>query len=466
MVVPALIVIIHLAGLATISKVLLQERNQQSKILWSVALIVCPYLAVVYFWFLGESHQSGFRCRRSQALLALQGLSESARRVVKEAAPAVPTTSSVFLRLSDSGVTQKNRVELLLDGEEFFPALEECLRRAESYVLFQFYIIKEDEIGKKLLGVLSEVRAKGVDIYIFYDPFESEVPDALAAQLRSSGIELAVHSPTDNRTDPFEGNFRNHRKNVVIDGQVAFVGGMNLADEYNSADPQIGHWRDTQLKISGPAVIQLQKVFIEDFFHVTGTVPQVHWRNWEQGGTTQVTVIATGPASTWDASGLSFVEAVNLAQERVWLATPFFIPDEKGLAALELATLRGVDVRILLPSQTTVPMADLVSDRNLARLLNSGIRFWKKPEGAMHQKALLVDSRGILTGTANYDHRSFHLNLELLLWLEGESIMRRFEGMLQSDFDKADPIGREQFNGRSKLSRLKEEVAYLLSPFL
>ena len=241
---------------------------------------------------------------------------------------------------------------------------------------------------------------------------------------------------------------------------------MNVGDEYRSKVPEMSPWRDTHFKIQGPAIMGIQLTFLRDFFHVQRALPDVSWEQWDAKGSTKIGVIPTSAADTWDGCGLAFLDAISMAKSRLWLTTPFLIPDEMGLAALELAALRGVDVRVLIPKKTSVYLADLVTRHNVARLVSSGIRFYRNKAGAMHQKVTLVDQVGALVGSANYDYRSFHLNLEIQLWLEGEKIVEEIEEMLTSDFQDALHITTKEMSERSSLRKLQGELAAILQPFL
>ena len=457
----------YLAGLASAAHALVQPRDNFSKFAWSASLSIFPQLFVPWYWLVGRSFSGGFAKNRSEKLAELQQHEE---RILQELQPfVVRSDSPVAVAMSEIDrfpTTDGNSVEIFKDGPATFEAIYSAMDQAQEYIFAQFYEIRDDRTGKEFRDHLERAGRRGVRVYLFYDPFESGLDDEWLQPLRDVGAEVAAHDPSVGYTDPYEGNFRNHRKNCIVDGEMAFIGGHNVGDAYLSRDPEVGHWRDTHFRVKGPAVLVAQQSFIRDYFHVTGDVPPARWKA-SRHGSVRMTIVPSEPRDFWDPAGLSYLSALNSAQEKIWLSSPYLIPDEKGLAALEAAALRGVEVKIIIPEESEVKLADCANLTNAERLItHSKIEIYRKCQGALHQKALLVDDKGVLVGSANFDYRSFRLNLELVAWIEDSDIVKSMDELLGSDFEKAEKLSREFFEKESAPQRLKRSVAKMLHPLL
>ena len=454
-------------GVASAAHALVQPRDNFSKFAWGASLSFLPQIFVPWYWLVGRSFSGGLAQNRSEKIAELRQHEEN---ILKELEPfVVDSDSLVATAMSEIDrfpTVDGNSVEILKDGPATFQAIYSAMEKAEEYIFAQFYLIRDDKTGREFREHLQRAGARGVRVYLFYDPFESELDEEWLKPLREMGAEVAVHNPSVGYSDPYEGNFRNHRKNCVIDGRVAFIGGHNVGDEYLSRDPEVGHWRDTHFRVQGPAVLIAQQSFIRDFFHVTGDLPTANW-NASNRGSVRMTIVPSEPRDFWDPAGLSYLSALNSAREKIWLSSPYLIPDEKGLAALEAAALRGVEVKILIPEESEVKIADYANLTNAERLIShTKIEIYRKCDGALHQKALLVDDKGVLVGSANFDYRSFRLNLELVAWIEDKEIVESMDELLRGDFEKAQRLSQEIFEKESAPERLKRSVAKMLHPLL
>jgi cardiolipin synthase len=285
--------------------------------------------------------------------------------------------------------------------------------------------------------------------------------------MQIAGIVTSAFHSTKGKTNRFQLNFRNHRKIVVVDGRIAYVGGHNVGDEYLGEHPKFGAWRDTHVKIEGPAVQSIQFCFVDDWYWATKTIPKLNWEPCKAvGGQEDSLVIASGPADRLETCGLMFVQAINDARERVWIASPYFVPDLQILSALKLAALRGVDVRILLPEKADHRIVYLASFSYYQNTLPLGISIFRYTAGFMHQKVFLIDSRCAAVGTANLDNRSFRLNFEITLLNYDSSFISEVEAMLSSDFARSQPVTMEEYSRRPFLFKLAVRSARLLAPIL
>lgn len=457
----------YLVGLGSAAHALVQPRDNFSKFAWGTSLSLLPQVFVPWYWLVGRSFSGGFAQTRSEKLAELK---EHEDRILEELEPfVVRSDSSVAVAMSEIDrfpTTDGNSVDILKDGPATFEAIYSAMDGAENYIFAQFYEIRDDRTGKEFRDHLENAARRGVGVFLFYDPFDSDINAEWLQPLRDAGAEVAAHNPSVGYSDPYEGNFRNHRKNCIVDGEVAFIGGHNIGDDYLSRNPEVGHWRDTHFRVRGPAVLVAQQSFVRDFFHVSGVAPSAKWTA-RRHGSVRMTIVPSEPRDFWDPAGLSYLSALNSAKEKIWLSSPFLIPDEKGLAALEAAALRGVEVKIIIPEDCDVKLGNYANLTNAERLIShSKIEIYRKCDGTLHQKALLVDNKGVLVGSANFDYRSFRLNLELVAWIEDNDIVQSMDDLLSSDFDKAERLMPDFFQKEFILQRLIRSVAKMLHPLL
>jgi cardiolipin synthase len=309
---------------------------------------------------------------------------------------------------------------------------------------------------------------EGVRVYFLYDEVGSHKLSASYQQeLRAAGVQLYDFHTRKGPRNRFQINFRNHRKIVVVDGEAAWVGGHNVGDEYLGKDPQIGAWRDTHVKIVGPAVMAVQLSFVEDWHWATDGVPEVSWRpRPADDGDINVLVVPTGPADPLETAGLMFVHAINSATRRIWIASPYFVPDESVIAALQLAGLRGVDVRILIPDKPDHLLVYLAAFSYFDEASRTGVKIYRYTEGFMHGKSMLVDDAVAAIGTANFDNRSFRLNFEITAFLTDPDFAAQVKAMFEADFARAREMSTADYDDRPFWFKLAVRLARLSAPIL
>jgi cardiolipin synthase len=338
-------------------------------------------------------------------------------------------------------------------------------------VLLQFYIVKDDTLGRKLQHKLIRKAQQKVRVYFLYDAIGSNaLPGAYLLKLQQAGVETAAFSGGGRYgRHPFRVNFRNHRKIVVVDGLCAFVGGHNVGDEYLglAADPELRPWRDTHVRVDGPAVLGVQLTFIEDWYWMTREIlPLRKDPVFAEGSDQRILVLPSGPADELDTCGLLFTELIHSARERIWIVTPYFVPDDPVVSALKIAALRGVDVRIMLPEKADHLVIYLAKFSYLEETLPCGIKFFSYQRGFLHNKVLLVDRQIAGVGTANLDNRSFRLNFEITLLFVHRQMVDDVERMLLRDFESCREMTLLEITQRSLWFKLATRIARLFSPIL
>jgi len=458
----------HVVGCAMAVQAVMISRTPQAAIAWAMALILFPYATVFLFLIFGESRFSGYtlagggKCaaldealRRTQsALVPFQsGLKEKYRDAEK-----------MTVHLRGLPAVRGNTTRLLVDGDETFKAIFAAIDGAKDYVIAQFYIVHDDGLGRALKDKLLAARRRGVRCWLLFDGVGSKrgLSQGYVDELRAAGVSVGGFVTNRQFGYRFQMNFRNHRKLVVADGRVAFIGGLNAGDEYLGLGP-LGPWRDTHMQVEGPAVQALQLSFLEDWFYAKHEVPDLPIEPRVHGDEI-VLPFASGPAQVWNSASAFYCELINDVRERVWIASPYLVPDPALRVALGHAALRGVDVRIILPQGIDHLLPWLSSHTFYPSMQDAGVKIWRYQPGFMHQKVLLADHDLAIVGSVNLDFRSFMLNFELAAAVQDETFARRVEEMFLADFARSTPVDLNMFRDGGFLFRFKCRLAALMSP--
>ncbi len=467
--------LLELAALIAAVEALLSTRTPQGAIAWSLSLIMFPILALPLYLLFGGRKFSGYVHSRRSGTEPLQQL---VQRVSATLPPEViadlaahEKPREVLTRLARMPFFAGNTSRLLIDGEATFDAIFAAIDTAEVYILMQFYIIRDDDLGHQLQQRLARRARAGVRVYLLLDAVGSHnLPDSWLGFLREAGVECELFRGSSRRGGhPFRVNFRNHRKIVVVDGHSAYVGGHNVGDEYvgRSEDPAMRPWRDTHVELRGPAVLGVQLAFVEDWYWMTQQIPPLNTAAARiEDASQRVLVFPSGPADELETASLLFTELINSSRKRVWIVSPYFVPDDSVVSALQLAALRGVDVRIMQPERPDHRLVHLARYSYLEQTLPYGIKFFNYQEGFLHQKVVLVDDDIAGVGTANLDNRSFRLNFEITLLFVDPGCVREVEEMLLNDFTRCRELELADISTRSAWFRLATRIARLFSPVL
>jgi cardiolipin synthase len=459
-------------GVLSAVHAVMSVRTPQGTIAWAISLVTFPFLAVPAYWIFGRNKFHGYVLARQREL---EQLTDVIRQVNRDASEAA-STDEERLRLHQSierliriPVTRGNDVKLLIDGRMTFDDIFAGIEAAEHYVLVQFYIVRADNIGRDLQSRLISKARQGVKVLFLYDEIGSlGLPGSYLDELRASGVEAHQFHSRKGRGNRFQLNFRNHRKTVVVDGHTAWVGGHNVGDEYLGEDPDVGSWRDTHARVCGPAVLGAQLAFAEDWRWATDSMPDfLDWRVPPPSATgIPAVIVGTGPADEWESAAFLFTRALNMANRRAWIASPYFVPDEGTLRAIQLAALRGVDVRILIPEKADSLLVTLAAYSYFREVKSAGGNIYRYQEGFLHGKYALVDDEMCAVGTANFDNRSFRLNFEITLIAADEALGRQMEQMFEADFARSRLMRTGELEEKSAVFRLGVRLARLAAPVL
>ena len=469
--------LIEIVGIILAIEAIRKARTSQGAIAWSLSLVTLPFISIIFYLSIGRSKFIGMATFRRKSGLEifpfLEGLhQESLEQGLTINEKDLSDEDLAFHHLAKLSWVKGNKTRLLINGEETFEAIFKAIDEATDYILVQFYIIREDSLGNRFKDKLKEAAARGVKV--------SFIPDAIGCyhvnvgywdDLKASGVDVQLFHVVEKRSRRFQLNFRNHRKIVVVDGKCAFFGGHNVGNEYLGMDTVLSPWRDTHCQVWGPIIASLQISFLEDWYFVkefqgTHELPQLFWGQKAYDENTTCLMVPSGPADHLETCGLMFDQAIHMAKERFWIASPYFIPDGKISSALILAALKGIDVRILLPSKPDHKMVYLARRDFYEYLQQAGVKFYHYNHGFLHQKVFLIDNEYAAVGTANLDNRSFRLNFELTCLFKGKKMIEDISKMFDEDFRASTLLGSYRLSERPLWEQVTVKVCRLFSPIL
>ncbi|TXC91020.1 cardiolipin synthase [Metabacillus litoralis] len=372
---------------------------------------------------------------------------------------------------NDAVLTEDNSIDIFTDGNEKFDKLLQDINEAKHHIHLQYYILKNDQLGKRLLSALTTKAEEGVKVRVLYDDLGSRgLRPSFFRKLRAAEGEVEVFFPSKLRWINLRMNYRNHRKLVIIDGSIGYVGGFNVGDEYLSLNPAFGYWRDTHLRIQGTAVHAIQTRFILDWNQATGKrciaySPEL-FPSPEMTGKSSMQIVTSGPDSEWEQIKNGYIKMISTAEKSIYIQTPYFIPDASLLDALKIACLSGVKVELMIPNKPDHPFVYWATLSYVGELLNSGAKIYIYDNGFIHAKTIVVDDEISSVGTANIDVRSFKLNFEVNAFIYDRNISLQLVDAFRKDVALSRVLTLEAYLQRTRRIRFKESVSRLLSPIL
>lgn len=366
--------------------------------------------------------------------------------------------------------TQDNAIEIFTDGESKFHSLLEAIKAAKDHIHLQYFIVRNDNLGRALVAALTQKAQEGVTVRFLYDDFGSFwLPKRFFNGLRKAGGEVAAFFPSRLPYLSIRINYRNHRKLAIIDGRYGYIGGFNIGDEYLGRKKRFGRWRDTHLKMTGSSIIELQAHFVLDWNAASRKQIPVEARYFpleNHRGEVGIQIISSGPNSAWEQIKNAYIKMIHAAKESVCIQTPYFVPDESLMTALKTAALSGVDVKLMLPFKPDHKLVYWASTFYLGELLHVGVKCYLYEAGFLHAKTIVVDGKIASVGTANIDMRSFKLNFEVNALIYDTFTATKLYNIFVEDLLCSRELTLAEYERRSRLTQVKEACARLLSPIL
>ena len=457
--------------LSTVVVVVSENRNPVKSLAWVTVLLVVPGLGLVLYIVFGRNIQSKrIISRRNRRRLRRMGADTRGRIRLSTLGSSRPASQLAHLAYSLCGAELYEGCDARVfdNGTDKFEALLADIRAARSYINLEYYIIADDKIGTALARALQERARAGVKVRVIYDHVGSfKARNAFFKAMRAAGVEAY---PFFKVVFPFLGtriNWRNHRKIVVIDGHTGYIGGMNVADRYIDGGKKFDMWRDNHARIEGPAVASLQYSFAIDWSFmgqelITDPLPRPV--SFDDG--VGVQLLSSGPTAQWPNIAFQFIRVIAAAKHRVYLYTPYFLPTEALLKALQTAALAGVDVRVLMPRRSDSMMLNEASRSYVSECLRSGIKFYLYTAGMMHAKTLIVDDEYVSVGSTNFDFRSFEHNFEANIQIYSREVNAHMAEIFRDDLTSCVRILPSQWNRRPLHKKAIQSVLRLLSPIL
>lgn len=467
-IVAAFTVAVYLLAFVCAVREIMNSRTSQGSIAWILALALLPFptafLYVIFGWKAFDDYATD-RIRNGRSARPLRA--KDLALIDRETSHKWP----VQVKVSEVPFLNGNDVEILVDGKATFDSIFEGIAKAKTSLLVQFYIVRDDALGEELAKRLIERAQAGVKVFLLYDDIGSTgMPKRYRTQLRDAGVKVAGFNQRHKFLrvyGPSRINYRNHRKIVVVDGEHAWVGGHNVGVEYLGQDPKFGRWRDTHVRVSGPAALGCALLFREDWEWATGeSLSATPPESVATPGDQSVLVMGSGPADKLEECAIAFTDIIGRARERLWIVSPYFVPDTDIRTALFAAKLRGVDVRIMLPNEPDHKMVWLASIAHADAMIEHGISVYRFTDGFLHQKVVLMDDQIASIGSVNFDNRSFAINFEITLWFAAQQTITNVEAMLVQDFKLCREVDLSEVKNRSLPMRFLTQAAKLLSPVL
>lgn len=464
----------YLATLLLIPWILLKPTvHPYSAVAWILTVLLLPYLGAAFALVFGINRLERHRVRKREAsediARRVPPWSEGIEETLVDRTPLEQTLASMSHRLAGRRPTAGNRSNLLTDMTRAFDVVEEMILSARHYLHIEFYIWHSDRIGTRLRDLLIRKAREGVAVRFLYDGIGSlGLTRRFLKPMHRAGVHVALFLPGRKFHQRWSINLRNHRKLVLVDGQAALTGGMNVGDEYLGRDPSFGSWRDTQIHLRGPCVLDLQQVFVEDWYYATGEElsGEEYFPEPQQYGDQLVQTIADGPENSAGALEATMFTAITEARQKILLATSYFVPPGSLCSALENAARRGIRTRVLVARQGNYLVTLLAGRSYFDRLLAAGVEIHEYTDGFFHGKTLTVDGVWSLVGTPNFDMRSLMLNFEIGMALFDRRTAKELEEQFERDLRQSEILSLPSWRQRSTRARLGENLCRLFAPML
>lgn len=462
--------ILYLLTVVSIVVVVITEnRNPIKTVAWVLAVLFLPVIGIIWYAVFGQdTTRKHLISRRMYSKLKKRPLDEMETPVEQSYPPEYGNLINLLRRMDYNPLLGGNKVELFTHAIEKFDRLFADIEQADRHIHVEYYVLTDDEIGKRLQEALIRKAREGVEVRIIYDSFGSrKTGKTYFEAFRMAGIEVEPFLKLTLPSLTSRLNYRTHRKIIIIDGEIGYLGGMNIADRYIKG-LEWGPWRDTHARIEGKGVQGLQSVFLIDWYFVSQTL--ITSRNYfpmlENCGDTLMQVVNSGPLSEENELSYGIMQAIYGAERSIFIQTPYFFPPESMTDALQAAAIRGVDVRLMISKRSDVPLVQLASHSFIAHMLQAGVKVYLYRAGFLHSKLMVFDGSLTLIGSANFDTRSFEQNFEVEGFVYDKQVAEQAMGIFAEDQRVCEVVSLREWNRRPVTRRFLESLLRLFAPLL
>lgn len=456
---------------SAISVILLENRNPSKSLSWVLVLIFLPIIGLIFYLIIGQEY-------RKRKMISQKSIRRIKERPVAsidiEKLNALPIDTKLIkltkllYRSNEAALYANNKINVYSAPEDIFGSMFDAIRNAKKHIHIEFFIIENDNISNQLRELLIEKAKQGVRVRVIYDYFGSyNLTRFYIHSLREAGIYIKPFLPFKLRFGRSKINFRNHRKLIIVDGEIGFTGGVNIADRYIYGD-KLGKWRDTVVRIEGAGVHGIQQLFLIDWYFVEKKIitDAKYFPQPQSFDNNLIQFVASGPDTDWASIMQGIAAAISVAEKYVYIHTPYFMPPDLIAGTIQMAAMSGVQVFLMIPEKSDARLSDASTFSFLGSMLEAGVHVFRYKNGFLHSKAIVIDDFLSIIGSANMDERSFEQNFEANAFIYDKSTAAELKKLFQSDLAHCNELTLNDWNNRKRRQKLKESFARLFSPLM
>ena len=471
-----LIALNYILALSAVATILLKKLNPTKALSYIIGLLVFPFVGLIFYYLFGQEYRKTKIFSRKNVLnnsvvKKIQEELELDTRTINEVDDLLDEKSKLIPLLYNnekSKLTINNSVKIIKNGDDKFKLLFDDLKKAEHHIHFEYFIIKDDKIGTELFDILCDKAGEGVKVRIVIDDVGSSISSKMKRRIKECGIEMHSFMPVLFSRFTGQMNYRDHRKIVVIDGKVGYVGGINISDNYVNAHNK-RYWRDTHLRVVGEAVKPLQILFFTSYDFASEESLEISKDYFPEHNCKEnvpLQIAASGPDTDWSNIMEAVFVAITNAEEYIYITTPYFIANDEIITALQVASRSNLKVKMIVPKKSDSWIAEYATNSYLESLLEAGVEVYHYTKGFVHAKTMVIDGVFSSIGTANMDYRSFNINFEVNALIYNKGVSNELKDIFLEDINDCEKLELESWQNRSKRTKIIEALARLLAPLL
>lgn len=458
--------------------ILLKNINPTKTLTYILVLVVFPFFGIIVYYLFGQEYRKDKIFNRKHILnqRIIQNVNsnlETEKSEIKDLETDLLDERIKLVKLlyrnDKSPLTTRNDIQIIKNGENKFKLLLQDLKNAKNHIHLEYYILKDDNIGIQVIDILCEKALSGVPVKLSIDDVGSSISRKVKNKLTDSGVEWYSFMPVLFPGFTGKMNYRNHRKIVIIDGEIGYVGGINISDTYVNYDDSDSYWRDTHLRIVGEAVQSLQIHFLMTWEFVSEADVKIEDDYFPEvtcDTNLAIQIAASGPDTDWANVMEVIFTAIITSEKYVYITTPYFIPNDQIITAMQVASKSGIDVKLLIPKKSDSWTAKHATNSYLESLMEANVKVYRYGKGFIHSKTMVVDDMFSTVGTTNMDYRSFNINFEINAMIYDEDKSKELKSHFLEDIEDSEIIDLKQWRERPKLQKIKESYCRLWAPLL